>query len=36
MLDRNDSHTFFDALGDLVRLGPTAANVGDIQVLLVA
>ena len=33
-LDRNDSYAFFERLGDLVRLGPTATNVGDLQVLL--
>lgn len=33
-LDRNDSYTFFEQLGDLVRTGPTATNVGDLQVLL--
>ena len=33
-LDANDSWTYFDALGDLVRTGPTGTNVGDIQVLL--
>lgn len=31
----NDSYTFFHALGDLVRTGPTGTNVGDLQVLLV-
>ena len=35
-LDRNDSYPFFDRLGDLLRLGPTRANVGDLQVLLIA
>ena len=30
----NDSYAFFDALGDLVRTGPSDTNVGDIQVLL--
>ena len=34
-LERNDSYTFFEQLGDLVRLGPTATNVGDLQVLLI-
>lgn len=34
-LDANDSWTFFDALGDLVRTGPTDTNVGDVQVALV-
>lgn len=33
-LERNDSHAFFAALGDLVRPGPSDTNVGDIQVLL--
>ncbi len=31
-LDNNDSYTFFHALGDLVVTGPTATNVGDVQV----
>lgn len=35
-LAANDSHTFFDALGDLVRTGPTDTNVGDLQVALIA
>jgi hydroxypyruvate reductase len=34
-LDDNDSYAFFDALGDLVRTGPTRTNVMDVQVLLV-
>ena len=34
-LDNNDTYTFFDRLGDLVRTGPTSTNVGDIQVVLV-
>ncbi len=34
-LQNNDSHTFFDTLGDLVRTGPTGTNVMDIQLLLV-
>lgn len=33
-LDRNDSYTFFEQLGDLIKIGPTATNVGDLQVLL--
>jgi hydroxypyruvate reductase len=33
-LDRNDSHTFFAELGDLIHTGPTGTNVGDLQVLL--
>jgi hydroxypyruvate reductase len=31
----NDAYHFFDAIGDLVRTGPTDTNVGDLQVLLV-
>jgi glycerate-2-kinase len=30
----NDSYTFFDALGDLVRTGPTNTNVNDVYLLL--
>ncbi len=33
-LAENDSHAYFDRLGDLVRTGPTGTNVGDIQVVL--
>lgn len=33
-LDRNDSYPFFEALGDLVKTGPTGTNVMDIQILL--
>ena len=33
-LDENDSWSFFAALGDLIRTGPTDTNVGDIQVVL--
>lgn len=33
-LDDNDSYPCLDATGDLVRLGPTGTNVGDLQVLL--
>jgi hydroxypyruvate reductase len=35
-LSANDSYAFFDALGDLIRMGPTGTNVGDLQVLLLA
>ncbi len=35
-LEANDAWSFFDALGDLVRTGPTGTNVGDVQVALVA
>lgn len=30
----NDSARYFDALGDMVRTGPTGTNVGDVQILL--
>lgn len=33
-LNRNDAFPFFDALGDLIRTGPTGTNVMDIHVLL--
>jgi hydroxypyruvate reductase len=35
-LDDNNTYAFFDALGDLIRTGPTCTNVGDLQVILVA
>jgi glycerate-2-kinase len=35
-LDRNDAYAFFDALGDLIRTGPTETNVGDLQVMLLS
>jgi hydroxypyruvate reductase len=31
-LRRNDSYTFFDRLGDLIRTGPTGTNVCDLVV----
>ncbi|HEY6507666.1 MAG TPA: MOFRL family protein, partial [Vicinamibacterales bacterium] len=34
-LQENDSYAFFDALGDLIRTGPTRTNVGDLQITLV-
>lgn len=34
-LENNDTYTFFDRLGDLIRTGPTSTNVGDLQVVLV-
>jgi hydroxypyruvate reductase len=34
-LAENDSFTALDRIGDLLRLGPTGTNVGDLQVLLV-
>ena len=35
-LDDNDTYTFFDRTGDLIRTGPTNTNVGDLQVVLIA
>jgi hydroxypyruvate reductase len=34
VLDANDSYSFFAALGDLVQIGPTDTNVGDLQILV--
>lgn len=36
VLDRNDAYPFFEALGDLIRTGPTGTNVGDLQLFLLA
>lgn len=33
-LAANDSYRLFDAIGDLIRWGPTGTNVGDLHVLL--
>jgi hydroxypyruvate reductase len=33
-LQRNDSYHFFDALGDLIRTGPTGTNVMDVRLLM--
>jgi glycerate 2-kinase len=33
-LASNDSYAFFDALGDLVKTGPTGTNVMDVNVML--
>jgi hydroxypyruvate reductase len=35
-LSTNNTYAFFDAIGDLIRTGPTCTNVGDLQVILVA
>jgi glycerate-2-kinase len=35
-LQRNDAYAFFEALGDLVRTGPTGTNVMDLLIVLVA
>lgn len=34
-LNRNDSYSYFDQLGDLVKTGPTGTNVMDVHLLLV-
>ena len=34
-LERNDAYAYFDALGDLLRTGPTFTNVNDFRLLLV-
>ena len=34
-LTANDSYSFFEALDDLIRTGPTDTNVGDLQVALI-
>jgi hydroxypyruvate reductase len=34
-LAQNDSYTFFNSLGDLVRTGPTGTNVNDLLFILV-
>jgi glycerate 2-kinase len=33
-LERSDSHTFFDTLGDVITCGPTQNNVRDLRVLV--
>ena len=33
-LNRNDAYEFFATLGDLVIIGPTQTNVGDLQLVL--
>ena len=35
-LSDNNTYAFFDAIGDLVRTGPTGTNVGDLQIILIA
>jgi hydroxypyruvate reductase len=36
MLSVQDSHGFFDALGDAIRIGPTLTNVNDFRAILIA
>jgi glycerate-2-kinase len=33
-LSRNDAYRYFDALGDLIRSGPTGTNVNDLVFLV--
>lgn len=35
-LANNDSYRFFEALGDLVKTGPTGTNVADVRLVLVS
>ena len=35
MLESNDSHSFFAALGDCIMTGPTGTNVNDLVIVLV-
>ncbi len=35
-LDANDSYRYFEALGDLIKTGPTNTNVMDVRIMLVA
>jgi glycerate 2-kinase len=35
MLDNNDGHTFFEALGDSLVTGPTRTNVNDCRISLI-
>jgi glycerate 2-kinase len=34
-LYNNDSYSFFDRLGDLVKTGPTGTNVMDLHLVIV-
>ncbi len=35
-LRAHDSYTLFDAVGDLLRTGPTLTNVNDVRAILIA
>jgi len=35
LLENNDGHGYFSALGDLIVTGPTRTNVNDYRVILV-
>ena len=34
-MNDNNTYAFFERLGDLIKTGPTATNVGDLQVILI-
>ncbi len=36
MLAGHDCHSFFGAIGDLIRTGPTLTNVNDFRAILMA
>jgi glycerate 2-kinase len=36
VLARHDSYSLFDAIGDLMRTGPTLTNVNDVRAILIA
>ena len=36
LLAAHDSHGFFDAIGDAIRIGPTLTNVNDFRAILIA
>ncbi len=36
VLGAHDSYSLFDAIGDLIRTGPTLTNVNDIRAILIA
>ena len=36
LLAAHDSHGFFDAVGDAIRIGPTLTNVNDFRAILIA
>jgi hydroxypyruvate reductase len=35
-LSSHDSYRLFDAIGDLIRTGPTLTNVNDVRAILIA
>jgi hydroxypyruvate reductase len=36
MLAAHDSYTLFDAIGDLIKTGPTLTNINDVRAILIA